>query len=439
MEIPEFYELIDVQRGIKEVLEQGCSDALWVRAEIKSLKVDSRSGHCYMTLIQKEGARVIASMNANIWRNRFGMLSMYFYSQTRSELKADMSVLVKGRVNYHEQYGLSFNVTDISPEYTVGASALARQQTIEALAKGGYMEMQKALVLPRLPYSFAVISSDEAAGFGDFRRHIDENPYGFAMDFDLYQSPMQGLNCPGGIVEALARIEESGKAYDAVLIMRGGGSELDLACFDDYKMALAIAEFPIPVLTAVGHDRDYHVCDMVAFRHLKTPTALADFLLDIYGDEDALISDLARRVALGAVGKLAAFERAVDMVEAKVKNAVGRKLLSYDYETDRMESRMRNAAVTKLSRYDNAVETMLRRIVGAMSMKTLRAESALDRMEMRISQANPNRLLSKGYVLVTDPEGLLMKSAARVKPGDDMSLRFLDGVIKAKVSEVIMK
>ena len=142
METPEFYELLDVQRGIREVLEQECSDMIWVRAEIKSLKVDSRSGHCYLMLIQKEGNKVVASMNANIWRNRFSFISQYFYSRTQSELKADMSVLVRGRVTYHEQYGLSFNISDINPEYTIGASALARQQTIEALTKGGYMEMQ---------------------------------------------------------------------------------------------------------------------------------------------------------------------------------------------------------------------------------------------------------------------------------------------------------
>ena len=436
METPEFYELLDVQRGIREVLEQECSDMIWVRAEIKSLKVDSRSGHCYLMLIQKEGNKVVASMNANIWRNRFSFISQYFYSRTQSELKADMSVLVRGRVTYHEQYGLSFNISDINPEYTIGASALARQQTIEALTKGGYMEMQKSLVMPRLPYRFAVISSDDAAGFGDFCRHIGENPYGFVMSFELFPSPMQGVNCAGGIIAALNAVAESGVAYDAVLIMRGGGSELDLACFDDYKMALAIAEFPVPVLTAIGHDRDYHVCDMVAHRYLKTPTALADYLIDIYSDEDALISDYARRIIAGADRKLASYSHAVDMVRTRIRNGVNSKLMSYVYEVERRESRVKNAVESKITRHENAMEAMLRRVEGAMSLKALRAESALDRIELRISQANPANLLSKGYVLVTNGKGILVKSASEVKNGENMSLRFKDGTIRTKVNDI---
>ena len=386
----EFIDLFEFQSRLKRGVESLFPNRLWIRAEVSAVRV--RSGHCYLEMSQSDKNGLIAKATAIIWSSKYRLLAPYFESVTGSPLQEGMVILVEVQPTYSQLYGFSLIINDIDPEYSLGLKELERQKTIERLQSEGLMDRQKALSLPSLPYDLAVISAADAAGYRDFMRHLDGNPYGFKVNPVLYPALMQGADCPASVVAALEAVMQSGRHYDAVLIMRGGGSKLDLACFDDYDMASAIARCPIPVLTGVGHDHDFHVCDMVAYEHVKTPTALADYILDIYENEDARLSSYHTRMRL----------------------ALSSRLSSMENKATRLSDRIRNASAMKLSL----------------------AEAALNVMQARIAAADPRRIMERGFALAVDGNGVVLKGAAGVSAGDKVSVMFADGTIKAQVMDV---
>lgn len=387
----DFIDLFEFQSRLKKGVESLFPKRLWLKAEVSAVKARN-GGHCYLELSQSDSKGLVAKASAIIWASKYRFIAPYFESVTGSPIQEGMTLLVEAQVNYSELYGFSLIINDVDPEYSLGIKELERQRTIERLAKEGLMDMQKELVLPVLPYNLAVISAEDAAGYRDFMRHIAENPYGFQLAPELYPALMQGVDCPSSIIAALDAILDSGKEYDAVLILRGGGSKLDLACFDDYDLAAVVAQYPLPVLTAIGHDQDYHVCDMVAHEFVKTPTALADFILAMYEDEDARISSYANRIRL-------AFSSRISLMESSV---------------DRHEARVRNAYVMKLALM----------------------ESALNVLVTRISSADPRRILERGYALALDASGVVLKSVSNLSVGDKFNVMFADGVIEGKVENL---
>ena len=390
----EYIDLFEFQTRLKEGVESLFPKRLWLRAEVSAVKARS-GGHCYLELSQSDGSGLVAKASAIIWSSKYRFIAPYFESVTGSPLQEGMVILVEVQPTYSQLYGFSLIVNDIDPEYSVGVKELERQKTIERLQKEGLMDLQKELFLPQLPYHLAVVSAEDAAGYRDFIRHIAENPYGFMLDLELYPALMQGAECPSSIVAALDAVMESGKDYDAVLIMRGGGSKLDLACYDDYGLAAVIAQYPLPVLTAVGHDQDYHVCDMVAYEYVKTPTALADFLMDIYEAEDERI--LA------------------------------------------CESRIRLAASNRLYQEENLLGVLSARIRGGFSLKIAAMESALQVLQTRIQAADPRRILDRGYALALDADGVVLKGASGRKAGDRVDVMFADGMLRCSVDCILKK
>ena len=318
------YDLLTLQREIREGLFELFPDRVWVKAEIASMQVRT-NGHCYLELVQSERGVQLAKVKAMIWSSRFKFLSAFFEQASGTRLAAGQQVLVRVQVNYSELYGLSLVIDDINAEFAVGDAELRKRQTIERLEKEGLMELQKELELPALPYSLAVVSAPDAAGYGDFCRHLEENGYGFVFKVTLFPATMQGAAAPQSVSEALSAIDP--KQFDAVLIMRGGGSRLDLACFDDYDMAAAIARCPIPVYTAIGHDRDHSVADMVAHAFVKTPTALADEFIDLYAQEDERLTYLANRLKLAFANKISSRLSKIDELERRIREADPRKVL----------------------------------------------------------------------------------------------------------------
>ena len=387
----EFIDLFEFQKKLKQGVELLFPNRVWLKAEISAIKARS-GGHCYLELSQSDSKGLVAKASAIIWSSKYRFIAPYFESVTGSPLAEGMTVLVEVQVNYSELYGFSLIVNDVDPEYSLGVKELEKQKTIERLTKEGIMDLQKELALPALPYKLAVISAEDAAGYRDFMRHIAENPYGFTLATDLFPALMQGADCPGSIIVAMDAVLDSGQEYDAVLIMRGGGSKLDLACFDDYDLAAAIAQYPLPVLTAIGHDQDYHVCDMVAHQFVKTPTALADFILEMYENEDARVSSYVTRIRL-------AFSNRILQMEASV---------------DRMQNRIRSGYAMKLSLL----------------------ESALQVLQTRINAADPRKIMERGYALAVNSRGVVLKGAAGVSAGDMISVMFADGTIDAEVTTV---
>lgn len=387
----DFIDLYELQNRLKKGVESLFPNRIWVRAEVSAVKARS-GGHCYLELSQSNDKGLVAKCSAIIWSSKYRYMAPAFESVTGSPLKEGLVILVQVQVNFSELYGMSLIIDDINPEFSLGVKEQERQKTIERLQKEGLMEQQKGLQLPALPYRLAVISAEDAAGYRDFMRHLEGNPYGFTVDPVLFPALMQGVDCPSSIISALDSIAEGGEQWDAVLILRGGGAKLDLACYDDYALAAAIARYPLPVLTAIGHDQDYHVCDMVAHEYLKTPTALADYILDIYQGEDERISSF--------------------------------------------ETRVRLAVSNRMYREETRLESLISRIKGTFSLKIATMEATVQVLQTRIEAADPRRILQRGYALALDGQGRVLKGAAGSGPGDKVSVMFADGTLDCTVDSV---
>ncbi len=385
----DYLELSELLARVKEGVADAFPDKYWVKGEISSWSPRA-NGHCYLNLSESVRGKQVADIRAMIWRGQFHQLRTFFESETGQPLQAGITVLVRVQVNFSELYGISLYIDDIDPAFTVGEQALAKKRALEKLTAGGYLEMQQELAIPRLPYRLAVITSKTAAGYGDFRRHLLENEAGYVFQLDLYEALMQGELAPASIISALMEVQE--QPYDAVLILRGGGSEMDLACFDDYDLAVAIATCPVPVVTAIGHDRDFHIADVVANRYVKTPTALADLFLDLYAAEDALL--------------------------------------------DGLETRVRKAVADRVNGMERKVDNVVSRLRFAVEMRLAQAESFLFLKESLIKASDPRNILSMGYALVTGRDGKVLKSAVPVAVGDRIGVRFADGMVRAIVNEV---
>ena len=385
----DYLELAELLARVREGVEDAFPGRYWVKAEIGSWSPRA-NGHCYLTLTQSDRGKPVADIRAMVWKWTFPQLKAFFEQESGQPLQAGITVLVRVQVSFSEMFGMSLFIDDIDPAFTVGEQALAKKRTIEKLTAGGYLEMQQELAIPRLPYRLAVITSKTAAGYGDFRRHLLENEAGYAFRLDLYEALMQGEQAPASLISALAQAQAH--PCDAILILRGGGSEMDLACFDDYDLAVAIATCATPVVTAIGHDRDFHIADLVANRSVKTPTALADLFLDAYAAEDALL----------------------DALQARVRRAVADRVNGMVRKVDSLAQRLRFAAGARIDR----------------------ARAALDLKEALIKASDPRKILSMGYALVTGGDGKVLKSAAPVAAGDRIGVRFADGTIRATVDSV---
>ena len=429
----DYLELKELLARVKEGVEDAFPDRYWVKAEIGSWSPRA-NGHCYLNLTQSDRGKPVADIRAMIWKWNYPMLKAFFEQETGQPLQAGITVLVRVQVSFSEQFGMSLFIDDIDPAFTVGEQALAKKKAIEKLTAGGYLEMQQERVLPQLPYRLAVITSRTAAGYGDFRRHLLENEAGYAFRLDLYEALMQGEQAPASIVSAI--LEALEQPYDALLILRGGGSEMDLACFDDYDLAVAIATCPVPVVTAIGHDRDFHIADLVANRYVKTPTALADLFLDLYADEDARLDALQTRVQRAVSDRLGGMVRNVDALAQRLRLSLQGR---FHEEEQRVQARIARIRLGLTQKYGSLVrlaDAAAHRVRFAAGARISQEFSALALKEALIRASDPRNILGLGYVLVTGRDNKVLKSVDRVQVGDRIGVRFSDGSLMAKVDEV---
>lgn len=285
------YKLSEVCSIVEDVITME-TETYWVQAEIASISV--RGGHCYLDLVEKSVSGIVAKMRATIWANVYALLRPYFHEETGTDLQVGMQVLVEATVDFHAVYGLSLNITNIDPTYTIGDLAKQRQETIAKLLAEGVMDMNKSLALPTIVRRIAVISSESAAGYGDFRHQLEDGGYRF--ETTLFPAIMQGEHAPKSIIAALDTIANQEEEWDAVVIIRGGGATTDLTCFDDYNLCNHCARFPLPIITGIGHTKDVSVLDMVSFAPLKTPTAVAQYFVDGRLTQAQRLRDLEQRL-----------------------------------------------------------------------------------------------------------------------------------------------
>ena len=389
--------LLQLQQRIKQGIESSVPAPVWITAEIGEMNIHG-SGHCYLDLIDygasgEKSQRVEAKARGVIWSSSFRMLKPYFENTTGARLAKGLNVLVKVQVAYSNLYGLSLNIIDIDPSFTVGALEMQRNRTIQRLKDEGCMDMNGQLDLPALPRRLAVVSSATAAGYRDFMKHMGENEYGFRFSTTLFPALMQGEEAPSSIICALDAIAARADEFDAVVIIRGGGAAMDLVCFDDYELAVNIAQFPLPVITGIGHDHDYHIADMVAHTWLKTPTAVADFFVEVFMQQEQYIMHLFQRISLTLTQKI----------------SVERERLK------RLEDLLGRGA-------SNALQ---------------RQRQLLDMLQMRASAANPSRILERGFAIAS-VEGRRAKMADII-PGSRVRLVLDDGEVEFTVGEIMEK
>ena len=380
------YNLSELCAEIQEVLEYELSERYWVRAEIASISVH---GHCYMELIEKSNTGILAAkLRATCWNNVYNLLAPYFLQSTGHQLGVGMQVLLEVSVEFHAVYGLSLNIWNIDPNYTLGDLARQRQETINQLIKDGVMELQKQLPIPTLIRRIAVISSADAAGYGDFCHQLHANRYHFAFHTQLYAATMQGDTAARSIIQALNAIAEQEEEWDIVVIIRGGGATTDLSCFDDYNLANHCAQFPLPIIAGIGHTRDVSVVDMVVHTSVKTPTAAAEWLIQ------HLYLQLEQ----------------IEQLNAQLQHAV--QLVA-------------NKEQHRLSIYKQRIKSS---ILQALSHE----RGKLELWEKTIALHSPKRIFQKGYSL-TYINGQVLRDSLQVQPGDIIQTYLSNGSLQSEV------
>ena len=422
--------LYELNGLVKEVIECEMPNEYWVEAELSECR-ESR-GHCYMELIQKDeqNATPIAKASAKCWASKWMIIRPYFERTTGQQLHAGMKVLLKVFPQFHEAYGFSWIVTDIDPTYTLGDMARKRQEIIRQLKEEGVFDLQKELQLPLFCQHIAVISSETAAGYGDFCNQLADNPYGFQFRTQLFPAIMQGEGVEQSIIEALERIYDCD--FDCVVIIRGGGATSDMSGFDTLALAENVANFPLPIITGIGHDRDESILDMVSHTRVKTPTAAAALLIDhlklvldaINNAQDA-IARLTQQKLSTLNAQLSTLQEMLPRLFSTVK---ARQEARIDNLYMRMLSSIRETVISSLGKI-NTLET---RLPIFTDRKIITERHRLQLMEEKAKSLDPTLLLQRGYS-ITLHNGRAVKEASALAPGDEMETRLAKGRIISKV------
>ena len=406
----QYITLSELQRRVRQVLEERFALPLWVSAEIAEVKVNY-SGHCYLELVEKgEGDGVPkAQARAVIWRSQYARIAAYFEAETGQRLAAGMRILAKATVNYHELYGFSLQLLDVDPAYTLGDMERQRQQTIARLQAEGVWEMNRQQAMPAVVQRIAVVSSSRAAGYQDFCNELAKSPYRFCLT--LFDAVVQGAAAEDSIVDALSRIAAAGEAFDAVVMIRGGGSSSDLNCFNAYRLCNHVAQFPLPVVTGIGHDKDTSVADMVAHTALKTPTAVAGWLVERMAESDGWLDCAALQLNDMTKAAMHASEVRLERLSGEVRRLSGelltRQTLRLEHFTGLLPDAARDFLARQGVRLGNAAEL--------------------------IAGRSPERILRLGFAVLR-AGGRAVTSAGSVAEGEQVEIEVSDGKIDATVN-----
>ena len=404
--------LYDLNALVRRSLEQCLPDEYWVQAELSNVRTNS-TGHCYLEFIQKDSRsnNLIAKARGTIWANVYRLLKPYFEESTGQAFVSGIKVLVQVTVSFHELYGYSLTVQDIDPTYTLGDMARRRREILKQLEEEGVLTLNKELEMPVLPQRIAVVSSPTAAGYGDFCHQLKNNSRGFFFHTELFPALMQGDRVEESVLSALDAILNRQEDFDAVVIIRGGGATSDLSGFDTYLLAAACAQFPLPIITGIGHERDDTVLDSVAHTRVKTPTAAAEYLIncmDLVADElEVLISQLH------------------ESVRSRLTEE-HRKLISY-------RNRIPSAAVRRVSDAKLALLTARKDISQAVTTSLSRQQHRLDLLRQRLVDASPEKMLARGYS-ITLKDGKVVKDATLLNEKDEILTRFYRGEVTSVVN-----
>ncbi len=449
-------KLSELNSDIRQALRGHFTKALWIIAEISEIKLNS-SGHCYLELVEKDSAtdKILAKARANIWAYSYRLLKPYFETTTRRSLEAGLKIMVLVQVEFHEVYGLSLSITDIDPTYTLGDMAKQRAEAIARLQAEGVFDMNKSIELPLVLQKIAVISSATAAGYEDFCKHLLQNDYGFFFMLKLFPAVMQGEEAVESIIAALEKINVQTEKFEAVVIIRGGGSQLDLSCFDNYWLAYNVAQFPLPVLTGIGHEQDESVTDLVANTALKTPTAVADYILsksieiDTYLNElESQFTDFVSHRLSDENSKLMVLSlkfgpRINSILQKKEKELVSlHNSLQLDWQKFHrkrisqlafLNMQTRNSVQYTLNRSSQKAGFFSGRLRPLLRNFFKTHNSELQNFDELSDTLNPENILKRGFS-ITYHNGKPLRDSSNVRPGDIIDSKLEKGRVESTIT-----
>jgi exodeoxyribonuclease VII large subunit len=449
--------LTELQLIIRDSLYLALPGMYWVIAEISEIK-ENYAGHCYLELIEKhpDEKNIRARAKAIIWSSRYRFLKSFFENITGESLNEGLKILVKTKVEYHELYGLSLVISDIDPAFTIGEMAMKRQMVIKKLEQEGVFSMNKEHDFPVFPQKIAIISSMNAAGYSDFINHLTGNSYGYVFYTLLIESAMQGAETEHGVISALDKIALNSHLFDLVVIIRGGGSQTDLSWFDSYNIAYHVTQFPLPVITGIGHDKDMSVTDMVAYKSLKTPTAVADFLINsVAGVENHLmemslgIKDISIKIIeknRNRIGtsKIKLLPLARIMI-SDIKEKLSDKIIEiinigkgYTFRAGLIPANLESRLVSTVKSFSSGKGMAIESISQNLFNRTLNAlnrnSTRLEALNTTLSIMKPENVLQRGYT-ITSINGVILKRSDQAKKDDIINTQFSDGVLRSRVVE----
>ena len=425
--------LFELNSMVRSVIETTMDRAYWVEAELSEAR--EVRGHCYMDLIQKDvfSSTPVARASAKCWHGTWMRLKPKFEHATGQALHAGMKVMLLVTAQFHEAYGFSWIVQDIDPTYTLGDMARKRLEIIKQLKDEGVFDLQKELSIPMFAQHVAVISSENAAGYGDFCKQLLNNDYGFYFNPTLFPAIMQGEQVETSIISALNEIFDRQKDFDVVVIIRGGGATADMSGFDTIALAENVANFPLPIITGIGHDRDESVLDMVSNTRVKTPTAAAAFLVDNLAEVWTTITDCQNSI----VGEVS---HRMDMEQSRLRRLSERipTLFSLVKERqnarlDRIETRMATLMNDKVARAQHQLDIMCNNIIPMTDRLMMREKNRIEQLTLRTKALDPQRVLSRGYS-ITLLNGKAVHDASKLKAGDEIETRLEKGTLKSTIN-----
>lgn len=407
----EVLTLFELNSLVHEVIESNFDEEYWVTGELSDAGTPAFGGHFYGELVQKdeESDRIVARARITCWARTYNMLRLRFQKEAGETLRKGLQVKLLVEINFHEQYGYSLNVLDIDSTFTLGDLAKRRREILQQLEKDGILHDNQSLPLPRLLRRIAVISSPTAAGYGDFCHQLEQNDYGFHFDVQLFPAVMQGEQVPESIISALETIL-SEQPFDLVVIIRGGGASSDLSDFDSYELAACIAQYPLPVLTGIGHERDETVLDFVAHTKVKTPTAAAAFIIEHQAEEAALLDELYQRITHSAEERILREKQRMEHQKAVLP------LLFTNF----------------IQGKQNGLQLLRQRLMTAIPQQIEREHHRQQLLEKRLEMLDPRLLLKRGYSITTCG-GKIVRSIEGLAEGEVLTTQIENGEIYSKV------
>lgn len=432
----EHISLFELQSKIKNTLENSLNATYWVVGEISNLGVNN-SGHCYLDLIEKGGKNTTlkAKSSAIIWSYKYHMIEDYFTKSTGDSLKNGIKVLVCVKINYSELYGLSLIIEDIDPTYTLGDIERQRLETINALKNDGIFEMNKEIEQEIVIQRIAIISSDKAAGYQDFIEELLNNPYGYQYYPELFVSTMQGDAAEDSIINSLIKISQKAECFDAVVIIRGGGSKSDLACFDSYNLCSCIAQFPLPIITGIGHDKDISIADMVASTPLKTPTAVARYILDRSKSFDDCLETACQMLNNIKNNALVNSGIYIEQLSHSLRNISIKKFETTKTTLENAQKTIEIKSRGIVASNQRDIEDFFSQLKSLSEIKLLKNSAKLNEFQLTVDGFNPLKILSKGYSIISIGEKII-SSINEIKENDLIKIRVHDGTFESKIKKI---